>query len=120
MASATSAPLEESTEKHVSATSVDFHHPYTPYDIQETFMKTVYQVLEESKVGILESPTGTVSARSHYLGSYQRLKLARDFLYFALETVQCVDEDIGEITQSNLWIADLAPRSQRQDVRKRA
>jgi hypothetical protein len=39
----------------------DFHHPYTPYDIQETFMSTVYQVLDESKVGILESPTGTVS-----------------------------------------------------------
>ena len=42
--------------------SHDFHHPYTPYDIQETFMETVYQVLEEGKVGILESPTGTVSA----------------------------------------------------------
>jgi chromosome transmission fidelity protein 1 len=44
--------------------SLDFHHPYTPYAIQETFMETVYQVLEEGKVGILESPTGTVSADS--------------------------------------------------------
>jgi len=42
--------------------SHDFHHPYTPYAIQETFMETVYQVLEEGKIGILESPTGTVSA----------------------------------------------------------
>lgn len=39
----------------------DFHHPYTPYDIQEAFMGTVYQVLQDGKVGILESPTGTVS-----------------------------------------------------------
>lgn len=39
----------------------DFHHPYTPYAIQETFMSTVYQVLEAGNVGILESPTGTVS-----------------------------------------------------------
>lgn len=39
----------------------DFHHPYTPYAIQETFMSTVYQVLDEGKIGILESPTGTVS-----------------------------------------------------------
>ncbi|RFU29090.1 hypothetical protein B7463_g7225, partial [Scytalidium lignicola] len=38
---------------------VDFHHPYTPYTVQETFMKTVYQILEKSKIGILESPTGT-------------------------------------------------------------
>jgi chromosome transmission fidelity protein 1 len=47
--------------------SHDFHHPYTPYDIQETFMETVYQVLEQGKVGILESPTGTVSAGSRSL-----------------------------------------------------
>lgn len=40
---------------------IDFHHPYTPYDIQETFMQTVYDVLEKGGVGILESPTGTVS-----------------------------------------------------------
>lgn len=41
----------------------DFNHPYTPYDIQETFMNTVYDVLErgDGNVGILESPTGTVS-----------------------------------------------------------
>lgn len=41
---------------------VDFHHPYTPYDVQEQFMSTVYDVLEkgEGQVGILESPTGTV------------------------------------------------------------
>lgn len=41
----------------------NFHHPYTPYEIQETFMRTVFEVLEcgEGGVGILESPTGTVS-----------------------------------------------------------
>ncbi|KAI2464854.1 DNA repair helicase [Annulohypoxylon bovei var. microspora] len=40
---------------------IDFHHPYTPYDVQEQFMSTVYEVLErgEGQVGILESPTGT-------------------------------------------------------------
>ena len=48
-------------DSHVTASEMDFHHPYTPYAIQETFMSTVYQVLEDGKVGILESPTGTVS-----------------------------------------------------------
>lgn len=38
----------------------DFHHPYTPYDVQKQFMSAVYQCLVERKVGILESPTGTV------------------------------------------------------------
>lgn len=45
---------------------LDFHHPYTPYDVQEQFMRTVYDVLDkgDGQVGILESPTGTVSDTS--------------------------------------------------------
>ncbi|KAI3319874.1 DNA repair helicase [Xylariaceae sp. AK1471] len=41
--------------------NVDFHHPFTPYDVQEQFMHTVYNVLEQGngQIGILESPTGT-------------------------------------------------------------
>ncbi|KAG5953266.1 hypothetical protein E4U53_006194 [Claviceps sorghi] len=40
---------------------LDFHHPFTPYNVQEEFMRTVYGVLEQGggQVGILESPTGT-------------------------------------------------------------
>lgn len=41
----------------------DFHHPYEPYGIQETFMEAVYQTLENKQIGIFESPTGTVSRR---------------------------------------------------------
>ncbi len=41
----------------------NFHHPYTPYAIQETFMGTVYDILEASKVGILESPSKQLSNR---------------------------------------------------------
>ncbi|XDG04773.1 hypothetical protein ABKA04_004388 [Annulohypoxylon sp. FPYF3050] len=50
--------MDEITE---GVRKVDFHHPYTPYDVQEQFMSTVYDVLEkgEGQVGILESPTGT-------------------------------------------------------------
>ena len=42
---------------------LDFHHPYTPYSVQQEFMSTAYNVLKqgEGQVGILESPTGTVS-----------------------------------------------------------
>jgi superfamily II DNA or RNA helicase len=49
-------------DSHATVAKMDFHHPYTPYDIQEEFMSTVYQTLEEGKLGILESPTGTVSS----------------------------------------------------------
>lgn len=36
----------------------DFHHPYTPYDIQLEFMRSLYSCLEDDKVAIFESPTG--------------------------------------------------------------
>jgi len=56
--------VEVAEKSHVTSTLRDFHHPYTPYAIQETFMSTVYHVLEDGKVGILESPTGTVGDSS--------------------------------------------------------
>ncbi|KAI9886565.1 MAG: hypothetical protein M1823_001607 [Watsoniomyces obsoletus] len=35
----------------------DYHHPYTPYDIQFEFMNAVYECIEHGKVGMFESPT---------------------------------------------------------------
>lgn len=37
-----------------------FPFPYTPYLIQERFMAALYGALEAGRVGIFESPTGTV------------------------------------------------------------
>jgi len=37
----------------------DFCHPYQPYAIQLEFMKNLYRCIEDKKVGIFESPTGT-------------------------------------------------------------
>ena len=39
----------------------EFPFPFPPYDIQEKFMRNLYSALEESKLAIFESPTGTVS-----------------------------------------------------------
>ncbi|CAG7927856.1 unnamed protein product [Penicillium olsonii] len=36
----------------------NFHHPFTPYDIQLQFMQALYTCLEESKIAVFESPTG--------------------------------------------------------------
>ena len=38
-----------------------FRFPFEPYSIQLDFMKNVYQCLEQGKLGVFESPTGTVS-----------------------------------------------------------
>jgi len=41
--------------------SQPFSFPFEPYPIQRDFMNELYQVLENKKLGIFESPTGTVS-----------------------------------------------------------
>lgn len=39
----------------------EFAFPFEPYDIQVGFMQQLYRTLELGKIGIFESPTGTVS-----------------------------------------------------------
>ncbi|KAL1983100.1 hypothetical protein VTN96DRAFT_513 [Rasamsonia emersonii] len=48
-----------------TATTMDqqrqkFYHPYSPYEIQLQFMRALYDCIESGKIGIFESPTGTV------------------------------------------------------------
>ena len=45
----------------------DFPFPFEPYDIQKGFMHELYRCLELGKVGIFESPTGTVSGNASLL-----------------------------------------------------
>jgi len=39
-----------------------FNFPFTPYLIQTEFMHELTSTLEAGKVGVFESPTGTVSS----------------------------------------------------------
>lgn len=39
----------------------NFAFPFEPYSIQRDFMRELYLTLENGRVGIFESPTGTVS-----------------------------------------------------------
>ena len=48
-------------DKTEEAGGIHFPFPFTPYAIQKDFMAALYQVLEAGKIGIFESPTGTVS-----------------------------------------------------------
>lgn len=59
-------PTENNSPSHDDADEplpTNFHHPFTPYGVQLEFMRAVYDVLQKGngQVGILESPTGTVS-----------------------------------------------------------
>jgi Rad3-related DNA helicase len=91
----------------------DFHHPYTPYAIQETFMSTVYQVLEEGKIGILESPTGTVSAGGRYHISRDWTPLRGCFKQFHRELNRREKSNVstGKVSKLDLRSPDVASRA---------
>ncbi|XP_028441239.1 ATP-dependent DNA helicase DDX11 isoform X2 [Perca flavescens] len=46
-----------------------FPFPYQPYTIQEQFMQALYSALDQGKVGIFESPTGTGKSLSLICGA---------------------------------------------------
>ncbi|XP_078603430.1 ATP-dependent DNA helicase DDX11-like [Branchiostoma floridae x Branchiostoma japonicum] len=52
----------------------EFPFPFKPYDIQKGFMTRLYQTLEEGKVGIFESPTGTGKSLSLICGALKWLQ----------------------------------------------
>lgn len=54
----------------------DFNFPFKPYNIQLKFMRSLYQVLSNERIGIFESPTGTGKSLSLICGS---LKFLRDY-----------------------------------------
>lgn len=53
--------MELNIVKQKLETPESFQFPFTPYPIQLEFMKNLYELLENCKLGIFESPTGTVS-----------------------------------------------------------
>ncbi|KAK9249421.1 helicase C-terminal domain-containing protein [Lipomyces tetrasporus] len=61
-------------EKGIDSPYRDFHHPYTPYKIQLDFMNALYDTIEEGKIGIFESPTGTGKSLSLICGAMKWLR----------------------------------------------
>lgn len=57
-ASMATVTQEEESKESISPDSFPF--PFPPYGIQERFMRQLYLTLEGGKIGIFESPTGTV------------------------------------------------------------
>lgn len=62
--------------------SKTFYHPFQPYDIQLQFMRELYTCIEDGKVGVFESPTGTGKSLSLVCGSMTWL---RDNQAYAVE-----------------------------------
>ncbi|KAH8428921.1 DNA helicase [Aspergillus melleus] len=88
----------------LSPENSNFNHPYSPYDIQLQFMRALYTSLEEGKVAVFESPTGTGKSLSLICGSLTWLRdHKRKALQELVENTAC-DEDEPE------WMKEFAKR----------
>ncbi len=87
-----------------------FHHPYQPYDIQRDFMIALYQCLEDSKVGIFESPTGTGKSLSLICGSLTWLREQKRKQFDESLAQEAGDEDEPE------WMLEHEREEKRQAV----
>lgn len=95
-----------------SLQAINFHHPYTPYEIQNDFMNTIYEVLEhgEGSVGILESPTGTGKSLSLICGALTWLREHKRKDYEQLVSEQDTASDEPE------WITAQARARKRKEL----
>lgn len=91
----------------------DFHHPYTPYDIQTEFMNAVYTCLESGKVGIFESPTGTGKSLSLICGS---LTWLRDHKRRTFEEGFAVSQDDSN---EPAWMLEHAQEQKKREALRR-
>lgn len=66
--------MAESLERVINSSEKDFNHPYKPYSIQQDFMQNLYSVLDNSQIGIFESPTGTGKTLSITCGAMTWLR----------------------------------------------
>ena len=89
----------------------DFHHPFQPYAIQQQFMSAMYDCIEDGKVGIFESPTGTGKTLSLLCASLTWLRQHKRRTFD--DAIASVDIDDGEPD----WMAEHAMESRRQDMR---
>ena len=90
----------------------DFHHPFQPYDIQQEFMEAVYNCIEEGKVGIFESPTGTGKSLSLICGSLTWLREhKRKTFDVAVSAIEIEDEEPE-------WMFEHAKDAKRREARQ--
>ncbi|XP_071988485.1 ATP-dependent DNA helicase DDX11-like, partial [Engystomops pustulosus] len=111
-----------------SQTPGTFPFPFQPYPIQEQFMAELYRVLEEGRVGIFESPTGTGKSLSLICGS---LSWLRDFEEKKRQeaaqalAAEVTEKDEGNKTEGSSagdepdWVTQFLQKKEELDVKNR-
>ncbi|KAL1888379.1 ATP-dependent DNA helicase chl1 [Sporothrix stenoceras] len=114
-------PLIDNASTSAETAAAKYHHPYTPYDVQMQFMKTVYDVCEQGDghVGILESPTGTGKSLSLLCAALTWLRShKREAFEASLKPADMGDEPDWVVEQMlRQRRAELAGRWERREAR---
>ncbi|KAI8089909.1 putative ATP-dependent RNA helicase DDX11 [Halteromyces radiatus] len=98
----------------------NFGFPYEPYDIQKDFMKALYDVLSESKIGIFESPTGTGKSLSLICGSLQWLTDHADqLLDTTTEMTTCTTTSQKDDDNEPDWLRSFVVEDKKQHQHQR-
>lgn len=97
-----------------------FPFPFKPYSIQDQFMRSLYSVVENRKIGIFESPTGTGKTLSlmcsalKWLSDHDELNRAD-----LLETIRLLELDIKASEAKNAaaddWLTGQYDSLQKKD-----
>lgn len=87
-------------------TPEEFPFPFTPYKIQEDFMKQLYTALEQQMCGIFESPTGTGKSLSIICGAIKWLKDYNELKQNSLkDKIKELQQQIKELqSESTDWL----------------
>ncbi|XP_029378350.1 ATP-dependent DNA helicase DDX11 isoform X2 [Echeneis naucrates] len=103
-----------------------FPFPYQPYSIQEQFMAALYKTLDQGKVGIFESPTGTGKSLSlicgalSWLGDYEERKRQEAAALLQEGEAALSTSTAGSSTASSSaepdWITDFVQKKAERDL----
>ncbi|XP_060086136.1 ATP-dependent DNA helicase DDX11-like [Ylistrum balloti] len=102
-----------------------FPFPFEPYNIQQNFMNQLYQCLEQGKIGIFESPTGTGKSLSLICGALKWLKDLQEKQRKELEALTTDKGNKENIITNNLdntevdWITEFVQKKEKEEQLKK-
>ncbi|XP_012940455.1 ATP-dependent DNA helicase DDX11, partial [Aplysia californica] len=112
---------EERVGDGVVAVPESFPFPFTPYDIQQDFMRNLYTCLELGKIGIFESPTGTGKSLSLICGALKWLRDYQEKQRLEIESLSTArvcgkENEAGKDGQGEPdWIAEFAMKKEQEE-----
>ncbi|XP_071504230.1 ATP-dependent DNA helicase DDX11-like [Diadema antillarum] len=101
--------------------NVVFPFPFQPYPIQEDFMRHLYDALDNGKIGIFESPTGTGKSLSLICGSLKWLqdheKQQQEELQALIDHQESDKESNGTVSTSGTpdWVMEFDSKREQQE-----